>query len=472
MKPSLFTANPVLIVEDEPETLRSFTLALRLSGIKYIIQCQDSREVLSLLSDQPIEVILLDLIMPHFSGEELLLKIRQEFPEIPIIVVTGVDEVDTAVRCMQAGALDYMVKPVEMARLVSGVKRAIEIRGLQYENRLLKERMLSGRLHNPEAFSEIVTRNKAMFSIFQYVESIAPSRQPVLVTGETGVGKELLVKAIHTLSAPGSPLVSVNVAGIDDTVFSDTLFGHAKGAFTGAGERRAGLVEKAFKGTLYLDEIGDLSLESQVKLLRLLQEGEYFPLGSDMAKVADVRVIVTTNQDLRQLLNTGRFRKDLYYRLSIHQVHLPPLHERPDDVPLLVNHFLEEAARTLGKECPACSEEVISLLIRLPFPGNVRELQAMVYDAVSRNQTGRLSAEGFKGLAIQPGKKPPSETSPGESRPSQWTGIPDLLPSIQEATSHLIREALGRFNGNQSMAARVLGISRQRLARHLKGKKG
>jgi DNA-binding NtrC family response regulator len=468
MTRSLNPLSPVLIVEDEPETLRSYTLALRLGGINHIIPCLDSREVFSHLSSQPIKVMLLDLLMPHMPGEEILLRTKQEFPEIPVIVITGIDEVDTAVRCMKKGALDYMVKPVELPRLVSGVKRAIEVRALQDENRLLKERLLSGTLHHPEAFAPIITRNKAMFSIFQYIESIAPSRQPVLITGETGVGKELLVKAIHNLSTPDKPLVSVNVAGIDDTVFSDTLFGHVKGAFTDAGERRAGLVERAFKGTLYLDEIGDLSPESQIKLLRLLQEGEYFPIGSDVAKKAETRVIVTTNKDFHQILQQGLFRKDLFYRLSIHQIHLPPLRQRPEDLPLLVDHFLEKASRSLGKEGPDCPEGLVSLLTAYAFPGNVRELQSMIYDAVSRNQSGRLSAKEFKGLNLPAGKPFPSRTSPPGPPDSYWRGAPDPLPTLEDATNQIIREALKRFNENQSLTARALGISRQRLARYLK----
>ncbi len=469
MNPFLFSSNSVLIVEDEPETLRSITMVLRMSGIKNVVQCNDCREVLSLLSKGQIGVILLDLIMPHISGEELLAKIRQEFPEIPVIVVTGIDEADTAVRCMKEGALDYVVKPVERSRLVSVVRRAIELKELQTENKLLKEGMLSGVLQNPEAFSGIVTKNRTMISVFQYVESIAQSHQPVLVTGETGVGKELIVRVIHSLSSLECPLVSINVAGIDDNVFSDTLFGHVKGAFTGAGERRQGLVEKASKGTLYLDEIGDLSLESQVKLLRLLQEREYFPLGSDIAKVADARVIVTTNRDLHRLLESGRFRKDLYYRLSTHHVHIPPLRERGDDVPLLLDHFLDEAARSLSKERPSCPEEIITLLAQYDFPGNVRELQAIVYDAVSSNNRSRLSADGFKCLALKRGKNQPADSSYTRSGTYSWQEDSGVLPTIEEATTHLMIEALRRFNNNQSMTAQVLGISRQRLARHLKG---
>ena len=285
---------------------------LLFAGINNIIRYQDSREVMPLLSRQEIEVMLLDLSMPHITGEELLSLITKDFPEIPIIIITGSNDVDTAVACMKSGAFDYMVKPVEKSRLISGVKRAIEIRELQRENRLLKARVLSDQLQHPEAFSEIVTRHGTMRSIFQYIEAISISPQPVLITGETGVGKELVARAIHTLSNRKGNFVPVNVAGLDDNVFADTLFGHNKGAFTGADQPRSGLIEQASGGTLFLDEIGDLHPTSQVKLLRLLQDGEFFPLGADIAKHSDARVVVATNQNLQTLQESGKFRKDLY----------------------------------------------------------------------------------------------------------------------------------------------------------------
>jgi DNA-binding NtrC family response regulator len=463
-----YASPTVLLVDDEIEILKSFEITLRAGGIKNVMVCQDSRNVLHLLSRQEVGVLLLDLTMPFISGEELLSVIVQDFPDIPVIVITGNSEVDTAVQCMKAGAFDYMVKPAEKSRLVSGVRRAIDIWELQHENQVLKERMLTGRLENPGAFSEIITNNKSMASLFQYVEAVAPSPQPVLVTGETGVGKELMAKAIHTLSNRPGSFVSVNVAGIDDNIFSDTLFGHVKGAFTGADQIRKGLVETAAGGTLLLDEIGDLKPDSQAKLLRLLQEREYFPLGSDLSKITDARVIVTTNQDLKVQQKSGCFRKDLYYRLHLHSIHIPPLRERLDDLSLLVDHFLETASHALGKKKPSLPDELALLLFNYHFPGNIRELQSMIYDAVSNNKSTRLSMDRFKVNMNQ--ERSMSRIDMHRFSPENNFGdfSSGSLPTLEQANKSLIEEAMKRSRNNQSMAARLLGISRQRLARHLK----
>lgn len=463
---SHYPLNPLLIVDDEAVSLKSVALTLNMNGIDHVVEIQDGREVAPYLSQHPADLVLLDLNMPFISGEEILAMVQEQYPEIPVIVVTAQDEVDSAVRCMTKGAFDYMVKPVARERLVSGVRRALELKELQDQARLLNMRMHSGELQCPEAFSAIITKNQTMHSIFQYMESIAPSRQPVLVSGETGVGKELIVKAMHALSAPNGPLISVNVAGLDDNAFSDTLFGHLKGAFTGAIDKRQGLVEKATKGTLHLDEIGDLNLESQVKLLRLLQEQEYYPLGSDSARIAETRVIVSTNRDLFKLQESGQFRKDLYYRLSTHHIHIPPLRQRPDDIPLLLQHFIREAAQSIGKPPPTSSESLVATLSTYTFPGNVRELWTLVHDALSKNESGRLSLKDFNLKVKAPVSEERANVSPAALWRSNYTE--GRLPTIEEATRQLIKEALRRCDNNQSEAARLLDISRQRLARNLK----
>lgn len=324
------------------------------------------------------------------------------------------------------------------------------------------------KIERSNAFGEIVTKNEAMLSIFKYIESIALTSEPVLITGETGVGKELIAKAIHELSGLKGRFLAVNVAGLDDNVFSDTLFGHAKGAFTGADQVRRGLIENAEGGTLFLDEIGDLSSASQIKLLRLLQEGEYFPLGQDEPKRKDVRIVTSTNADLWSLQRVGKFRKDLNFRLRTHHINVPPLRERLDDIPLLVGHFLDKAALTLKKKKPTIPKESLTLLRTHSFPGNIRELQAMIFDAVSRHLSKILSLDVFKshidrlhGEENDAMKQEPEETS--------LITFSSKLPTIKQATQLLVDEAMKRANNNKSIASRMLGISRQALSKRLKG---
>jgi DNA-binding NtrC family response regulator len=459
---------PVLLVDDEEQALTSFEMALRSANLNHFIGCLDSREVIPLLTDLEVEIVLLDLRMPFISGDELLPLITSDFPEVPVIMITGANDVETAVKCMKLGAFDYMVKPVERSRLIGGVKRAIELRELQRENRLLKAHVLSDKLEHPDAFSEMVTCSAKMRAVFQYVEAIAASPRSLLITGETGVGKELVARAVHKLSHRKGAFVPVNVAGLDDNVFADTLFGHKKGAFTGAEQARGGLLEQAAGGTLCLDEIGDLSHPSQVKLLRLLQDGEYFPLGSDLAKRSDARIVVATNQGLNELQTNGRFRKDLYYRLCDHQVHIPPLRERMEDLPLLVNHFLEKASATLGKSRPTPPEELITLLSTYHFPGNIRELESMVFDSVGSHRSGKLSMDVFKSHIFQ--KPPASKREQHEQVQRECVSVSfsERLPTLKELEQMLVDEAMRRAGGNQSIAALSLGITRQALNKRLR----
>jgi DNA-binding NtrC family response regulator len=466
MNASLYPSLPVLMVDDEAQALDSFETALLFANINNIIRCQDSRDVMPLLSRQEIEVMLLDLSMPHVPGEELLSLVTKDFPEVPIIIITGLNDVETAVACMKSGAFDYMVKPVEKSRLISGVKRAIELRELQRENELLRSHVLSDRLEHPEAFSEIITNSPMLRSIFQYIESISMSPQPVLITGETGVGKELVAKAIHKLSQRKGAFVPINVAGLDDNVFADTLFGHKKGAFTGADQARGGLIEQASGGTLFLDEIGDLSAISQVKLLRLLQDGEFFPLGSDIVKHSDARMVVATNQNLQTLQESGKFRKDLYYRLCAHHIHIPPLRERYEDLPILLDHFLEMASKALGKKKPTHPEELIALLAAYPFPGNIRELESMIFDAVSSHKSGELSLDGFKAYIRQ--RHPTSEVDVIVPF-TEVSALKGKIETISHVTEkQMIINALNKTNQNRTKAAKLLGISRRTLQNKIK----
>ncbi len=461
--------NPILLVDDDESILLSVDTTLQMAGWNNVITCSDSRKAMDIIREEGVELLLLDLTMPHLTGEDLLPLVK-EYVDIPVIIITGAVDVKTAVRCIRSGAYDYIVKPVEEDQLLSAVKRAVSYQSIKKENRVLRQNYLSdftGTLENPEAFKDIITVNNKMLLVFQYVESVANSFQPVFIKGETGVGKELFAKVLHALSGLTGKFTAVNAAGLDDNVFSDTLFGHVKGAFTGADQARAGLIEQAAGGTLFLDEIGDLSSASQVKLLRLLQEGEYLPLGGDVPKKSDARIVAATNQDLVALQAEGRFRKDLNYRLCTHRVLIPPLRERMDDIPLLVNYFISQSSRELGKEKPLLDETLFTLLNTYSFPGNVRELQAMVYDAVARHKTGVLSMDSFK-QHIQR-----EQTAAGEPLVTIHEGPGPIvfshnLPTMKEASRLLVDEAMKRASGNQSVAAKILGISQQALSKRLK----
>jgi DNA-binding NtrC family response regulator len=463
-------ALPILLVDDDPQVLHSASIVLRTSGVAPVIPVDDSRAVLPLLMEQDVGVLVLDLTMPHISGHALLEQITGDYPDVPVILMTATNDLETAVQCMQTGAIDYLVKPVEKNRLVSSVRRALEIRTLRAEVLSLKDRLLTDTPPQREAFADIITQSKAMLAIFRYIEAVAPSPQPVLITGETGTGKELVARVLHRLSARPGELVAVNVAGLDDTMFSDTLFGHTRGAFTGADRIRDGLITSTAEGTLFLDEIGDLSVASQVKLLRLLQEGTFYPLGADRPRQSRARIVCATNCDIVQCVNAGTFRKDLYYRLRTHHLHLPPLRVRTGDLPLLVHHFVDKAARVLARTAPTVPLALYQLLKTYSFPGNVRELEALVFDAVARHHGAILSLHSFK-EAIS-GKPPLAMADPSEASPpalAAW--FAEGLPTLKEAEDALISEALRRADGNQGVAAGLLGLSRQALNKRLRRRK-
>lgn len=459
--------NPIVVIDDEETILLAIDTTLRLAGFDNVLTCQDSREAMEILHRQFASVVLLDLNIPHLDGEALLPQISSEFPNIPVIIVTGSIDVDTAVRCMKSGAFDYIVKPVEESRLIAAVHQALKFLELHQENQALRDHLLDDRLAHPEGFEAIVTNSPSMLTLFRYIESIATTTLPVLIRGETGVGKELVARSIHKLSGREGEFVAVNVAGLDDNVFSDTLFGHVKGAFTGAEVNREGLIERAAAGTLFLDEIGDLSHGSQVKLLRLLQEKEYLPLGRDTARQTDTRIIASTHADLWALQQQNRFRKDLHYRLRTHRILVPPLRERKEDIVLLADHFLAKASLDLGKPKPSLTQKVIDLLNEYAFPGNVRELQAMIFDALAQHQSGPLSHDVIHDH-ISRGIKAEAASTPDQPVSSASMTFSDPLPTIKEATRLLIETALERAGNNQSKAAAMLGISQQALSKRLK----
>jgi len=454
--------DPILLVDDEEQALQSYDLNLRYSGLTNTIRCSDPRQVKSILRRQRVSLVMLDLCMPHMGGEDVLTFIKTEYPDVPVIVVTGFNEVETAVRCMRAGSVDYLVKPVDRAHLLSAVRHALDARQAGAQPADAVEDASA-----PEnAMARVITENERMKSVLAYVSAVAGSDEPVLVFGETGVGKEMIARAIHDVSGVAGKFVGVNVAGLDDAMFSDTLFGHKKGAFTGANIGRRGLIEEAAGGSLFLDEIGDLDKASQLKLLRLIQEREYYPLGSDTVKPMDARIIVATNQPLEELIEKGTFRRDLFFRLRTHYVSIPPLRDRKDDLPLLAEHFVAKAAERLGKPAPEAPAGLMPLLMSHDFPGNIRELEAMIFNAVALCEDGTLSMDPFNAWIGSVRDQAGPELFPaviGEGRGE--------MPTLKEAEEMVIKEALNRAGGSQSKAAKMLGITRQALNRRLLTKK-
>ncbi|MDT8334316.1 MAG: sigma-54 dependent transcriptional regulator [Desulfurivibrionaceae bacterium] len=466
---NFFPARPILLIDDEEGWLNSFSLKLRAAGINNILTCTDSRKTMEIMAGEPVGVLVLDLTMPHLSGEELLPRVVENYPDVPVIIITGLDLVETAVNCMKLGAYDFFTKVSEEERLINGIRRAIDLGRLRGEHETLKKHFLHDTLDHPEVFAPIVTHNRGMRAVFQYVEAIAGTGEPVLITGETGVGKELIAGAIHRLSGRKGKFVPVNIAGLDDNMVADALFGHVKGAFTGADRARPGLVENAAAGTLFIDEIGDLTGSSQVKLLRLIQEREFMPLGADLAKRTDCRMIFATHRSLAAMHNNGDFRRDLLYRLRTHHLEVPPLRERLDDLPVLLDHFLAEAARELNRNKPAYPPELISLLSTYDFPGNIRELRNMVIDALSRQDSTTIGMEHFKRqIRIQRELDPKLDSTDDEAvAATPFSGL-KTLPPLKEVGNILISEALRRTNNNQRLAAEMLGITRQALNWRLK----
>ncbi|MBI5847446.1 MAG: sigma-54-dependent Fis family transcriptional regulator [Nitrospirae bacterium] len=457
----------VLLVDDEQAILDTYSLILRAAGIDQARTCQDSRDVLPFLAEFGAAAIVLDVLMPHLSGPELLLTLKKDYPYIPVIMMTSSNDVETAINCMKYGASDYLTKPVEKSRFVAVIKRTLDMKELSLEASALRHSLICRDLRHPEAFSSIVTGSEKMQSVFRYIEAIGMSKQPVLITGETGVGKELMAQAIHRICGRKGELVAVNVAGLDDSMFSDALFGHERGAFTSAEKQRGGLIQQAAGGTLFLDEVGDMQEASQVKLLRLLQENIYYPLGSDMPKKSDARIVVATNKDLHSCMHEGVFRKDLYYRLNTHHVHMPPLRERPEDIPLLTDYFLAEAAASMNRKKPATTPGLLPLLGLYHFPGNVRELQGMCYDAVARHKSGVLSMESFREV-IQHNAPSLDLTvmSCFGAQPAVTCSF-SHFPTKKEIDDFFMQKALELSMGNVSMAASLLGITRQAIHKKL-----
>ncbi len=471
MKTTLYPPDPSLFVDDEEQFLLSLELTMSSNGLTNIETCNDSRNVLGLLAARVYSLVVLDINMPHVSGRELLARIMETHPGTQVIIITAVNDVENAVGCMKMGAYDYVLKPADDTRLVAAIRHGLEVGQVRSENEMLKQSLLRDDIQRPEVFRRIITHAHSVQHLFKYIEAVAATNLPILITGETGTGKELFAEAVHALSGRQGALVTVNAAGVDDTMFSDTLFGHRKGAFTGADTERKGLIEQAENGTLFLDEIGDLSLESQVKLLRLLQDGQYYPLGSDVARLSNARIVVATHRDIHTMQASERFRRDLYYRLKSHHIAIPPLRERAGDIPYLVNHFVATASRELKKKPPTVPKELYTLLGTYHFPGNVRELQGLIVEAVSLHGSGILSLESIR-KQIDPAVHDPGPVDAfvHAEGDEHLVAFPGRLPTLREAEERVIQEALKRADNNQSIAATLLGMSRRALNNRLRRK--
>lgn len=456
----------ILLIEDESDLRLSFSAYFRDMGYQ-VVEAENGMMGLELLRSTEPDLVFTDLRMPLLDGFGVIEAVTQESPATPVIVISGTGEMADAIKAMRMGARDFVMKPVyELEELDLVAKRALQENALQQEVDSLTKSLLHTSPESHPAFSSIITADSAMQAIFTYLATVAVSNHPVLVLGETGTGKELLAQAIHLASGRPGRFVAVNVAGLDDTLLGDALFGHVKGAFTGADKPRDGLITQARNGTLFLDEIGDLSPASQVKLLRLLQEREYYPIGADYPLHCTARIIVATHASLEALVKQGRFRLDLYYRLKIHQVQVPPLRERLDDLPLLLDHFIEQAARDLGKKPPAYPPELLCYLAIHSFPGNVRELQGLVFDAVARHTTGILSMQSFtQALGAQQPSACFSDSSGAMILLREQNS--ERMPTLEEAERVLIAQALRQTGNNQGAAALLLDITRNALNKKL-----
>jgi DNA-binding NtrC family response regulator len=469
-KPGAYPELPVLVLDDDEALRAVLSLMLVRAGIDNVVATGDSAEASAIVLGDGASLIFLDLFLPSDTGEALLREFSRVSPRTPVIVITGTSDAQTIVRCMRAGAVDYIVKPIDETRLLVSVWNALASFELRREAEGFRERVLGGRLEKPEVFDRIVTDDPGMLAIFRYIEAIARSRQSVLITGETGTGKELLARAVHDASDREGAFVAVNVGGLDDTMFSDSLFGHRRGAFTGAESARNGLVKEAEGGTLLLDEVGDLEPRSQVKLLRLLQDGEYFQLGSDTPLRSSARIVAATTRDLSTLVTSGAFRSDLFYRLQTHPIKVPPLRLRPGDIHLLIARFMSESALELGLEElvpePRTVGHVAEALEGYPFPGNIRELRSIVYDAVAGAKSLRIDIGALRSrIGVE---EPAQVEGDAQGRCLARCLSEGHVPRLEDAEREIVRLAVDKAEGNLSRAAGILGISRQTLYKKLK----
>ena len=437
----------ILIVDDEDISLNSVRRLLRWRGIRDVETCDKGKDAIARIRETDFDIVLLDLLMPEVDGLQVLEAAKPFRPHTEFIILTAVDDIPTTVKAVRLGAYDYLVKPVDNDLLFLAIERAYERRGL------LVGMSVSARDPQqkvPEAFAEIVTRSPAMRSLLSYAQVMAGSGNPVMITGESGTGKELAARGIHRAGpAPKGPFIAVNVSAIPAPMFESQFFGHAKGAFTGAESPYRGYFEQADGGTLFLDEIGELPLPLQSKLLRVLEEKSFFPLGSTKPIRVDVRVISASNKNLDRSCQEGSFRLDLLYRLKSVHLHLPPLRDRAEDIPLLAIHFLKKAAERHGKSTREFHPEAMDILLRREYPGNIRELAQVVENAV-------LLADAELVYSRHLGEQPPGP-SPSARR----------LCTLKENDDAHVAYVLDHTRGDRKEAARILGVTVRQLQRKI-----
>ncbi len=438
----------LLLVDDDAANAVSLDKIFRREGMRVHV-AQSAKAALEVLRAHRVHVVLTDLMMPGTSGLELLRAVRQVSPDSEVVLMTAYGTVETAVQAMRDGAYDFVEKPLQRASIVKSVRKAAERQSLVAENRSLRQELRE--LRRPP----IAGTSPALRRVLELAKQAAPSSATVLVLGESGTGKELLARYVHDGSARAKgPFVAVNCAALPESILEAELFGHERGAFTGAHVRREGRFAKASGGTLFLDEIGELSPAVQVKLLRVLQEGEYEPLGGDTVR-ADVRIVAATNRELQAEVAAGRFREDLYYRLNVIALTAPPLRARREDVPLLVEHFVERFAKKNARAVPEVPREVLDALVEYSWPGNVRELENAIERAVVLCRTHQLALSDLpEGLC----KAPPVEAS----AVTFSIGTP-----LDEVERRMLRETLRFAKNDKSLAAQLLGISTRTIYRKL-----
>ena len=443
----------VLVVDDERSMRELLGIVLRREG-HHVLVAENGTQAMAVIEKMPVDLLVSDIQMPDMGGIDVLRAARAANPELAGVMITAFASADTAVEALRLGASDYLTKPFDIDELKIVVRRALERRQLKQENVLLK-RVLHTRHH----FANIIGRSDAMLGVFTLVETIAPTSSTVLITGESGTGKELAARAIHVHSLrKDRPFVALNCGAMTETLLESELFGHVKGAFTGAAVNKKGLLEVADKGTVFLDEIGEMSPLMQVKLLRVLQERVFRRVGGTDEVSTDIRIIAATNRDLAHMVEEGRFREDLFYRINVIPVHLPPLRERGDDVALLAEHFVSRFAEQMGKSVKGLAADALDALTRYTWPGNIRELENAMERAVALERSTMVLIESLPERVRDGRASVRASTASVENAEFPAAGF-DLERHVQDIERDYITEALRRAGGVKMRAAELLGMS-------------